>query len=209
MLKQGYMANVFFIIEGDNIRFIPESPPAGTVTLWYIPEPQKFDSVSPSLGRLNSDAIATKVTLSTPADIVNFSNGSSITFASDVSGSTSPVTTAISSVESDPASGDYGTFNVESTVGIESQDYCFTSATGTKLTAIDKALANGFERFIILDAAIKMLQKEESDTKVLMAEREGVRHRLMLVAKDRTPGESRAIADVKVGTAIRSYINWI
>ena len=209
LLKQGYMGNVFFIIEGNNIRFIPESPPAGTVTLWYIPEPQKFDSVSPSLGRLNSDAIATKVTLSTPADIVNFSNGSSITFASDVSGSTSPVTTAISSVESDPASGDYGTFNVESTVGIESQDYCFTSATGTKLSAIDKALANGFERFIILDAAIKMLQKEESDTQILVAEREGVRHRLMLAAKDRTPGESRAIADVKVGTGVRDYINWI
>ena len=126
MLKQGYMANVFFIIEGDNIRFIPESPPGGTVTLWYVPEPQKF--------------------------------------AAD---------------------------------------------TGTALEAIDKALANGFERFIILDAAIKMLQKEESDTKVLMAEREGVRQRLMIVAKNRTPGESRAIADVKVGTAIRSYINWI
>ena len=42
MLKQGYMANVFFIVEGNNIRFIPESPPGGTVTLWYIPEPQKF-----------------------------------------------------------------------------------------------------------------------------------------------------------------------
>ena len=126
MLKQGYMANVFFIIEGDNIRFIPESPPGGTVTLWYVPEPQKF-----------------------------------------------------------------------------------TAETDVKLEAIDKALANGFERFIILDAAIKMLQKEESDTKVLMAEREGVRQRLMIVAKNRTPGESRAIADVKVGTAIRSYINWI
>jgi len=127
MLKQGYMGNVFFIIEGNNIRFIPESPPAGTVTLWYIPEPQKFDPDS----------------------------------------------------------------------------------TGDELTAIDKALANGFERFIILDAAIKMLQKEESDTQILVEEREGVRARLMLAAQDRTPGESRAIADVKVGTGVRDYINWI
>ena len=129
MLKQGYMADVFFIIEGNSIRFIPESPPGGTVTLWYVPEPQKF-------------------------------------------------------------------------AGDEEDD-------AAKLFSVDKALANGFERFIILDAAIKMLQKEESDTKVLMAEREGVRHRLMLAAKDRTPGESRAIADVKVGTGVRDYINWL
>ena len=129
MLKQGYMANVFFIIEGNNIRFIPESPPGGTVTLWYIPEPQKF-------------------------------------------------------------------------AGDETGD-------AARLFSVDRALANGFERFIVLDAAIKMLQKEESDTQILVAEREGVRHRLMLAAKDRTPGESRAIADVKVGTGVRDYINWI
>jgi hypothetical protein len=127
MLKQGYMADTFFIIQGDQIRFIPESPPGGTVTLWWIPEPQQFDPGSPS----------------------------------------------------------------------------------DQLYTVDKALANGFERFLVLDAAIKMLQKEESDTQILVAEREGVRHRLMLAAKDRTPGESRAIADVKVGTGVRDYINWI
>tara|TARA_Y100000310_G_scaffold238887_1_gene242412 strand:+ start:274 stop:981 length:708 start_codon:yes stop_codon:yes gene_type:complete len=129
MLKQGYMANVFFIIEGNNIRFIPESPPGGTVTLWYIEEPQKF-------------------------------------------------------------------------VGDEAGE-------AAKLFSVDRALANGFERFIILDAAIKMLQKEESDTQILMVEREGVRQRLMVAGKDRVPGESRAIADVMVGTAARSYVNWI
>ena len=129
LLRQGYMANLFFIVEGNNIRFIPESPPGGTVTLWYIPEPQKF-------------------------------------------------------------------------AGDETGD-------AARLFSVDRALANGIERFIILDAAIKMLQKEESDTQILMVEREGVRKRLMVAGKDRVPGESRAIADVRVGTAVRSYINWI
>jgi len=129
LLKQGYMANTFFIIQGNQIKFIPESPPSGTVTLWYIPEPQQF-------------------------------------------------------------------------VGDETGE-------AAKLYSVDRALAIGFERFIVLDAAIKMLQKEESDTQILMAEREGVRQRLMQTAKNRTPGESRAIADVKAGTAFRDYINWV
>ena len=126
LLKQGYMANTFFIIQGNQIRFIPESPPSGTVTFWYVPEPQQFSSAS----------------------------------------------------------------------------------TSTQLHTVDKALAKGFERFIVLDAAIKMMQKEESDTSILVAEREATRERLRQAAAVRTPGESRAIADVKAGTAFDDYINY-
>jgi len=79
-----------------------------------------------SLGRLNSDAIATKVTLATPADIVDFYDGMKVTFSSSSGGTGSPVTTTISSTDKDPESGDYGTFNVAATTDIDPQDYCTT-----------------------------------------------------------------------------------
>ena len=52
------------------------------------------------------------------------------------------------------------------------------------------------------------MQKEESDTSILVAEREATRERLRQAAAVRTPGESRAIADVKAGTAFDDYINY-
>jgi len=79
-----------------------------------------------SLGRLNSDAITTKVTLATPADIVDFYDGMKVVFSSSSGGGGTPVTTTISGTDKDSESGDYGTFNVADTTGIDPQDYCTT-----------------------------------------------------------------------------------
>ena len=38
--------NIHYSIQGDKIRFIPESTASGTVTLWYAPEPQYFSGPS-------------------------------------------------------------------------------------------------------------------------------------------------------------------
>lgn len=55
---------------------------------------------------------------------------------------------------------------------------------------------NGFEEYIVVDAAIKALQKEESDVSVLMAQKDRLRKRLEEMAEDRNAGDSDMVTDV-------------
>lgn len=55
---------------------------------------------------------------------------------------------------------------------------------------------NGFEEYIIIDAAIKMLQKEESDISVLMIQKKAITARINLMAENRDIGHSFTVNDV-------------
>lgn len=71
-------------------------------------------------------------------------------------------------------------------------------------TITDKAgygVILGWEEFIVVGAAIKVKQKEESDITALLAEKEMIRRRIEEAAGNRDAGESRAILDVTAGTS--------
>lgn len=55
---------------------------------------------------------------------------------------------------------------------------------------------SGWTEYIIIDAAIKCLQKEESDTTVLMAQKIGIIERIENAAENRDAGFPRTVADV-------------
>ena len=55
---------------------------------------------------------------------------------------------------------------------------------------------NGWEEYIIVDAAIKMLQKEESDVTVLMEQKNRLIKRINLMAENRDIGHSFVVNDV-------------
>lgn len=55
---------------------------------------------------------------------------------------------------------------------------------------------NGWEEYIVIDAAIKMLGKEESDTTVLKDEKERIKQRIIDMAAERDAGSSERITDV-------------
>ena len=55
---------------------------------------------------------------------------------------------------------------------------------------------NGWEEYIVIDAAIKMMGKEESDTSVLKEEKERIKQRIIDMAADRDAGSSERISDV-------------
>jgi len=55
---------------------------------------------------------------------------------------------------------------------------------------------NGWEEYIIIDAAIKMLQKEESDITVLAAQKGAITARINLMAENRDAGQSFRVTDV-------------
>jgi hypothetical protein len=55
---------------------------------------------------------------------------------------------------------------------------------------------NGFAEYVVVDAAIKMLQKEESDVQVLMAQKMALKQRLEAMAQNRDANEPESVTDI-------------
>ena len=55
---------------------------------------------------------------------------------------------------------------------------------------------NGYNEYIIIDAAIKMAQKEESDVSVLAAQKAAIIQRLNAAAQNRDIGSSESVSDI-------------
>lgn len=56
---------------------------------------------------------------------------------------------------------------------------------------------SGWEEYIIVDAAIKALQKEESDVSVLMAQKQALGKRIEAMAETRDPGSPATVVDTR------------
>ena len=70
----------------------------------------------------------------------------------------------------------------------------------TKLVADTDSLddLNQFAEYVLVDVAIKMLNKEESDVAVLMAQKGDLKRRIEEVAGNRDAGESHSISDIYI-----------
>lgn len=55
---------------------------------------------------------------------------------------------------------------------------------------------NGWHEYVVIDAAIKAMQKEESDVSVLMAQKQAMAERIIQEAADRNAGDVARIIDV-------------
>lgn len=55
---------------------------------------------------------------------------------------------------------------------------------------------NGWEEYVVVDAAIKCLQKEESDVSILLAQKEALKQRIENSAENRDAGEPERITDI-------------
>lgn len=55
---------------------------------------------------------------------------------------------------------------------------------------------NGYNEYIVIDAAIKMAQKEESDVSVLAAQKAAIIDRLNAAAQNRDIGSSESVSDI-------------
>lgn len=55
---------------------------------------------------------------------------------------------------------------------------------------------NSYQEYVMVDAAIKMMQKEESDVSVLMAQKEALKKRIVDKAANRNAAQSGTISDV-------------
>ena len=121
-LLGGRGSELRYNIQDDRIKFIPESSPAGTVTLHYVPECQQFRT------------------------------------------------------------------------GGEDD--------GVRLETKNKSIATGTQEYLVVSAAIKCLMKEESDVRMLLAEKADLQRRIEAAAPRKDAGHPHKIIDVNGGTRI-------
>jgi hypothetical protein len=55
---------------------------------------------------------------------------------------------------------------------------------------------NQYVEYVIVDAAIKMMQKEESDVSVLMLQKQALTKRIQEAAQNRDAGEPESVSDI-------------
>lgn len=56
---------------------------------------------------------------------------------------------------------------------------------------------SGWEEYVVIDAAIKAMQKEESDVSVLMAQKQAIGKRIEAMAESRDPGSPATVVDTR------------
>lgn len=83
--------------------------------------------------------------------------------------------------------------------------YFSAGSTSATIESVAPQVAKGYEEYVVIDAAIKCLQKEESDVQVLLIQKQQQLQRIEQAAGKRDAGESYAIGDVDVGTS--SYLD--
>ena len=83
--------------------------------------------------------------------------------------------------------------------------YFSSGSTSATVVSVAPQVAKGYEEYVVIDAAIKCLQKEESDVQVLLVQKQQQLQRIEQAAGKRDAGESYSISDVTAGTS--SYLD--
>ena len=81
-------------------------------------------------------------------------------------------------------------------------------STSTTIVSLAPQIAKGYEEYLVVDAAIKCLMKEESNTQPHMIYKEQLRKRLEAASANRDAGESSKITDVRTGVYLDDHINY-
>lgn len=87
-------------------------------------------------------------------------------------------------------------FNRTPDVNSQFRLFYYPVATKLVLDADEYDDVNQFSEYVVVDAAIKMMQKEESDVSVLMAQKEALRKRIIDMAANRDANEPASVTDI-------------
>ena len=71
----------------------------------------------------------------------------------------------------------------------------------------NKSIAIGYQEYLVVSAAIKCLMKEESDVRMLLAEKGDLQRRIETAAPKKDAGHPHKIVDAAVGTHGDAWIN--
>ena len=93
----------------------------------------------------------------------------------------------------------------------EAQQFSTSESEYMDKTVANKApaVAFGYEEYVVIDAAIKCLQKEESDVQILLVQKQQLKERIENAASNRDQGEPARITDSRTGTFRRDLSRWV
>ena len=162
-------------VQKGSIVFTPVPSTSDSIKIFYIPSPRKLESVTPSGVTRGTTTTYTVSSHSFVADdVVNVSNFLADNYNSQQTvqsvTSTTIVTDLNSSALSDPTS------------------------IGTVESVFD--FYSGWDEYVIIDSAIKMLLKEEADVTALLLQKNQLRERIITESQNRDAGEPQTVTDV-------------
>lgn len=167
--------NLRYRIEGDNLYLTPIPQTGQAIRLWYVPAPTSLQfllpvtttALSSTITLPDTTGITGSMTVFSPQNAI-FQNGTTVTGL----GSTSLVlsNTALSSQ-------------------VNTMLYFYSDAT-----TVDTY--SGWEEYVIVDAAIKALIKQEGDPSALMAQKMAMKERIETMAEGRDIGQATHVSDV-------------
>lgn len=220
----GLASNLQYHVQGDSIRFVPLPASGQTVKLWYTPRLTDVAASAPSsvtgIGNVTAKAkwewtLSGALTAPHRVDVFPYYVGSS-TYLRLVIDYGAEVVTSGAFVVAEGTTLDLGT--VTPTLdGLELQLRVINSAlntsteypvvgwtfnTGDPSAVIDPKIIHWLE-YVVVDAAIKCMVKEESDPSALMAQKVALIQRLESAAENRDAGSPMTVQD-----SIRANGGW-
>lgn len=171
----GY-TNLKYRISGSNIEFIPIPIANQIVQLKYVPQPTPLQFI-PICSTTNSSQTV-------GIDSANIGN---LSVGMNVYGSGIQTGTTISSINTNALTIQVSLAATATSSAVPL--YCWTDAASLDGVA-------GWEEFIVIDAAMKALVKEESDISALAIQREEITRRIESMAEGRDIGQAHHVQDV-------------
>jgi len=155
--------------------FTPVPSTSDSIKVFYIPSPRKLESVTPSGVTRGSTTTYTVSSHSFVADdVVNVSGFLATDYNSQQTVQSVTATTIVTDLDSSALSA--------------------PTSIGTVESVFD--FYTGWDEYIIVDSAIKMLVKEEQDVTGLMVQKNMLKERMITESQNRDAGEPQTVTDV-------------
>lgn len=200
--------DVQYRVMGDRIEFLPVSSAPGGYRIWYIPK-------TPTLTQgVLASAVIQSITYSAK-DVYTDGNVISIQYTSGgVAGS--EVVTVVGNaitvqINSGISTADQIVTAVQASVaasalvsitaggGTTPQNATAITNLSGSVIQVDLKGVNGWDEYVIIDAAIKCLVKEESDTNVLLLQKQQMLARIEALASNRDAGDPERVTNTSFG----------
>jgi hypothetical protein len=170
-----YARDYRYRLQKNSIVFTPVPSTSDSIKVFYIPSPRKLESVTPSGVTTGSTTTYTVSSHSFVADdVVNVSGFLATDYNSQQTVQSVTATTIVTDLDSSALSA--------------------PTSIGTVESVFD--FYTGWDEYIIVDSAIKMLVKEEQDVTGLMVQKNMLKERMITESQNRDAGEPQTVTDV-------------
>jgi hypothetical protein len=196
------VTNLRYRLSGNKLWFTPSPQTGQEIRIWYIPRLQELtDPVTVTLvGVIAGDALSVGSS--------SFIAGTDYTIGDTDTQTAAALAAAITAAMPDVTATSNGNVMTLETTSLTALALLVSGSLGatTRIQLSASSVVessevadgiSGWLEYVVTDAAIKMMQKEESDTSVLQIQKQALIKRIEAAAENRDAGSPATIADVQ------------